>query len=95
MANRPSIEFQIRVKADGTSTTALILNATGPYLFTGTGTLSPGFDISSNAPQTAYNLASSDGQTPTATVGLISVTYTWPTAPPAGDVILSGSFSFV
>lgn len=94
MAVRSAINFRLTVIGDGTDVNYAVLVATAPWFITD---INPGWQVSQPLPAGVINVSSSDAQAVTAALSALNtlVTFTWPTAIPAGDVVnVYGTFTY-
>jgi hypothetical protein len=98
LANKLSLDWQARVQADGVSSTLTFTAVTGPIAIFPPGSAAAAVtdlaQLTSLVPSAVTNLASGDGQTITATLLLGIVTVTWPIAPAAGQLFITGTWVF-
>ena len=95
MANKAQLPLNLYVHVDGTSTTLTVNTITSPFLWGNSSSYNLAASIAGLSPSGTNTLSSSDGTGISATIGLLgNITFTWESAPMAGEVIIGGNIVF-
>jgi|GEM_PF-5541390 len=95
MANKVELFFALNVQCDGVSNTLLTNTNTTPFQWGNVSSANLSPTLSALIPSGINSLSSSDGQAVTAVVGALgAITFTWPNAPAAGLVTITGYITF-
>lgn len=100
MTIKLTVDFVIKLFADGSSTSIAANMISDPFSYVPSGALGMGalntFAMSAaRLPTSVQGLVSSDNQQVTAVIGLLgAITFTWPAPPAAGVVTVTGILVF-